>query len=617
MRRIILALALLTASSTLALAQQPEQVALPRIAKTATVNVSQLGPDYFPQMVNLEAPFPGGSSYRSWLLSRKEEIFANYQPQPGASHKTQGTAPKPTQGTNFVGNSYAQSVPNDNDCAISDDGMLVSVINTNIFMYDAPNSNNVKIVSLANFSSALGIPNSKYDPKVTYDPKADRFIMVFLNGFTETTSKIILAFSQTNDPTGNWNLYALEGNPLNDTTWTDYPIIGMTDKEFFITGNLLIPGLSWQLGFSQSIIWQIDKDNGYNGDSLNLSLWSNIKYGGRPIRNLLPIQSGSTTVGPDIYFLSNRNFDASNDSVFILHLTDTLGAPGAALNVDVKKSSTPYGMPPAAHQKFNQYLQTNDARWLGGFIENDKIQFVGNCVNPDNGLAGFYHGIIDNVSSTMDVSGTVLGDSTLDYGYPNIAYTGNSSTDNSAMIGFNHASVDTSAGFSAIYFDGTDHSERLTLKKGDNYINVLSGTAERWGDYSGCQRKYNEPGTVWVSGTWAKSNTDPGTWISEVKAPPSVGVEEEIKRSPVTVESWPNPASEFVTVEFDLEKSMDLEVALYDLQGRQVMLLWADRAKGGKNRFSFSTDPLAMGVFFLKIKGQDGMVASKKIVVQR
>jgi hypothetical protein len=72
-----------------------------------------------------------------------------------------------------------------------------------------------------------------------YDPKADKFVLMCPVGFVDSTSKIIVGFSQTNDPNGNWNLYTLPGNPLNNNLWSDYPMISMTEKELFLSINLL------------------------------------------------------------------------------------------------------------------------------------------------------------------------------------------------------------------------------------------------------------------------------------------------------------------------------------------------------------------------------------------
>ena len=147
----------------------------------------------------------------------------------------------------------------------------------------------------------------KYDPKFIYDHEEDRFIMVFLVGNKPLIVMYVLPFSTTNNPLDDWNVYMLKGDALNSGHWTDYPAISLTKDDLFITGNLLLDGVSWQLGFKESIIWQIDKLSGYNGsDSLEFNLWSDIKDDSITIRNIHPVRGARELQDKKQYFLSNK-----------------------------------------------------------------------------------------------------------------------------------------------------------------------------------------------------------------------------------------------------------------------------------------------------------------------
>ena len=183
-------------------------------------------------------------------------------------------------GHGFKGNSYGSNTPNDNTIAISNSGVLLSAINCSLNFYQTSNDSLLKSVSLQAFSDSLGLAASKYDPKVLYDPSTDRFIVVYLSGFNDSTSNIVIGFSDSSNPLGAWNLYALPGDPLLDTSWTDFPAIAVSDSELFITVNLLRNDASWQTAFKQTVIWQVNKTNGFQGDSLNMRLWYNINYDG-------------------------------------------------------------------------------------------------------------------------------------------------------------------------------------------------------------------------------------------------------------------------------------------------------------------------------------------------
>ena len=75
-------------------------------------------------------------------------------------------------------------------------------------------------------------------------------------------------------------------------------------------------------------------DKGYNGDTIDAVYYDSIFFAGNPIRNLNPVRGGSTTYGPDMYFLSNRNFAESNDTIFIVHVTGKLDDPLTEVTVD-------------------------------------------------------------------------------------------------------------------------------------------------------------------------------------------------------------------------------------------------------------------------------------------
>ena len=420
----------------------------------------------------------------------------------------------------------------------------------------------------------------------------------------------------------------MPGNPLNDASWSDFPAIAITDDELLITVNLLNNDTintndSWKFLFKQSIIWQINKQSGYSGQSLQMCFYNDILYNGRPIRNFCPIQGGSTTYGPDIYLLSNRSFDFQNDTSFILRLTGLLDETQTYLQIEIRKADVPYGLPPDGKQILNRVLQTNDARVLSGYIEDDLIHFAQNSIHPDTARAAVYHGMIANVSSAKNIYGKIIGDASLDFGYPNISYTGKYPGDDEAIITFNHTSVDTFPGFSAIFYNvWQGYSERVTLKAGTAQVySPRFGNRQRWGDYSGSQLKYNEPGKVWTAGFYGeRSGTSYGhsTWIAALLSPdtttqPPASVAHVKKHSH---KIYPNPVSDIFTMEFELPADKFLDISLYDASGKLVKIFHRDRAKSGRNSFSFSLNPLGAGIYFLRITDGKELIADEKIVKQ-
>jgi rhamnogalacturonan endolyase len=152
------------------------------------------------------------------------------------------------------------------------------------------------------------------------------------------------------------------------------------------------------------------------------------------------------------------------------------------------------------------------------------------------------------------------------------------------------------------------------VKQGLGFINVLNGD-ERWGDYSGIQRRYNAQGTVWVNGMYGMANNTHSTWIAELGVSPDVSV--LTPQAPVAQANvFPNPFTDRVAVEFTLSEAQQLRFELYDVNGRLVEVLLDDRVKAGVNRFSFSPHPLAAGIYMLRIVGRDGVVTEQKVIRQ-
>ncbi|MCW3121486.1 MAG: hypothetical protein JWQ38_978, partial [Flavipsychrobacter sp.] len=450
---------------------------------------------YNPQVFSLESPEPDGESEHEKLDAIKEEISERYPyKRKNVSQAKSTQAASPVVLGSFVADSFS-GIPPDNYMAISNNLKAVSVMNSTIAVLNANGGQMQQRKSLHLFAGAAGLSpvgtqnNFKYDPKVIYDPEADKFIAVLLNG-TNQFNWIVFGFSQTNDPAGAWNFYKLYGDYAADTTWFDYPAIAITHDEFFLTGNKITYNGSWQFGFKQTVIYQIRKSDGYSGAAqLTYQLWDSINVNnGVYIRNLCPVKGGGSIYGPEQYFVSNRNLDIQNDTVFLVKLPDTIGSTNTNLSISVLESNISYGVPPDGRQDTTSIaglgkLTTNDARILGAYRENDEIQFVNATINTGTGSSGVYHGKISNVSTTPTLAANIFAIDTIDFGYPNISFAGNQGG-NTSIISFNYTGYKTFAGIGAIYYDGSQFSDLLKVKQGDSVINAMTGL-QRWGDYTG------------------------------------------------------------------------------------------------------------------------------------
>ena len=715
LQSLFLTLFLFISVSTIA--QQTNSASIKRVG---TVDPKSIQADFEPELYKVEAPSPGGDSYKSFVLQQKIKQAQRVRDNQ-ASYKsiTLGQEPMPSIIDSFslmgpyippLDTMYPMygGTPLDNTAAVSNGGILMASVNSKIYAHDLDadtamfrTSITQNTISFDAFADAAGISTSfPFDPKLIYDPIRDRFIIVYLSGRTPGDSKNIIGFSSTNNPTDEWYVYEVDGNPRDASNWTDYPAISLTEDELFLTINMIIPNVSWQVGFDGSIIWQIPLEDGFNGAPTINAVWhDDIKYDNKYVRNLHPVIGADGPKGPNAYFLSNRNFDLENDSVFLIEVKNSIASGQNDVSVELMITDVPYGMPPNGRQADTDTtdptsgLQTNDARWLGGVLIDESIQFVGNTINHANGRAAVYHGFIENVSdpSKRTISGNIISHDTIDYGYPNIAWTGTDLCDHQTIIAFNHSSMTQNPGISAMYYRGNgQYSDILQLKKGQNYVNNFNdGGYERWGDYFGLQRVFNKPYEVWLTGFFGLFNNKSSIYAAHLASPDTslptihvsqaaylssyytqpengqsicnetvgIAVENTVEPSSVywngellndSVLNWnacesqsltvldarncqvtqtfdaieipegviyPNPSSHRFTLTFTNIEVGEVEMAIYDLQGKLVFHRTSSALAEGNHLFSFNTSALSSGVYNVLVTRGDIELANEKLMV--
>lgn len=583
---------------------------------SCTINLSEPHKDYDPRLQLIQSASPAPAT----LFHQHKQMLDRLRSEKVKKGQTQTLAksapPSPTVLTNFAGN-ITQGTPNDNDLAISDSGMIVSVVNQNLLFFNSIGTQ-VGGATLAVFGRKLGTLNRTYDPRVVYDPDADRFIAVFLQGSTSADTRIVTAFSKTNDPTKEWNVYAISGNTFGDSSWSDYPILSISKGELFITVNRLKDNTDWKDGFIESLIWQVNKTQGYAGDTLYQKLYKDIRFNNKPIWSVCPVKGGSALYGPNMYFLSVRPSALQNDTVFLHEITNTIASGAAQLTTTVLKADKPYGLQPNAIQPNGKKLQTNDARILSAMIENEMIHYVANCIDTTYFSPGVYYGRIKTFKwpgQTPQINGTIIGYDSLDIGYPSVSYIGGGLTDHSALITFSHVSPVHFPGTSVVYVDRDGNiSAPVFVKTGLSSISLLADSVDRWGDYTGNQRKYNESGVCWINGSFGM-NSGNRTWIAKIKSNDVRLATPEQQTTKHQLAVYPNPSANYLNIDFNIEHTTLLTFEIWDIKGQLVDVLLHDKAKAGLNRFSFNTSYLANGTYLLMIKNDETIIETRKILV--
>jgi hypothetical protein len=478
--------------------------------------------DFQTQLIHLEMPSPDGESYRSFLMQQKirsKNYFDTLIREKTNTSRNRSAAQPIVADQGFIPTrklstgtilSLTAGIPSDNTCAISNDGIALIGINSHIYANNTITNEPVFEDHNIPLSKVIfpDLPpfGNYFDPKIVYDPDFDRFVLTFLRGNTPTTSQVIMCFSSSNNPADPWYVYILSGNPLDNNRWTDFPCLSLTNDKVYYTANLIIPNVSWQVGFDGSIIWEMDKAAAFAGaDDIDATLYYDIKFEDKFVRNLHPV-NGSEGVADELILLSNRNFDITNDTIFVVKIAD--GMP----IVDAVVADLAYGVPPNGRQSDTDTsdptmgLQTNDARVLAAVKLDDELHFVGNTIDPETGFSAIYYGIL-TWTDGYEIRGQIIGDAERDFAYPNIAWVGNEACDREFIINFLYTSPTIFPGSAAVYVDNDGEiSEPITILEGDEITDRLPGGYERWGDYTGLQRKYNADGSTF-SFTYHTLNT--------------------------------------------------------------------------------------------------------------
>ncbi len=610
------------------------------ISPSGTVNLQDIQQDFAASVSRLEMPHPNSKRAQNIEMQQLakqwfEEKKAIGEIKKRTSAKT-GAVDQPIVLKDFAGNPF-DGIPCDNSMAISDEGKLISVVNSMIFVYDVEADEELAQVSLSAFiEDEETISTNKYDPVVIYDYDKDRFALCFLSGTTHETSEIILAFSASNDPSAGWFKYVLDGNPLENDTWSDFPHIAMNEREIFISINTYYNGSTNNSGYAESTLWQIGKQKAFLGLELETGYFSGITYDDRPVFNLCPISGASEHYGDNMFVLSNWPFDfpddgidnLKNDTILLLQVTDNLWNEDREIVMEVVRSDLDYYIPVLAEQAAGEKLETNDARILGGFYnqEEDYIEFVlngGDLYEDGTGFSGIYHGVIDNASSEPQCTGHMISDPNMSLGFAQVAYTGIGEGDRQSMIVFNHAGPDDPAGCSAIMHNQGEYSDILIVKEGETYVDQLTSSIERWGDYIGMQPRYSNPGEVWMAGLYGKmgvtmfNNHRNATWIIGLESPVEgvLADNENIIQKPTGL-LYPNPAWELATYRFEVKERMMLDFFVYDQSGKLVKQIFQTECKPGQHHFRLNLKALPAGQYLLVGTGNGQRVLEEKLIVQ-
>ncbi len=537
--------------------------------------------------------------------------------------KKRGVANNPVKiaDYNAIGN---DGTPSDNTIAVNKNGQIIAMVNSSIRYYNTSGGTLASTINLPNFFTNSPTANI-CDPKVIFDPQANRFIC-----FAQTcdgspsTSRLLLAFSKTSNPVDGFNLYSYSGNPtganFNGNNWFDYPKIAVSDNDVFVSGNLFTPIGGGDHDYVTSVVYQINKIKSFAGQTISGSdaiIWS--AFSGSPF-TIVPIGYGQDGgYGNNMYLCASKAGGSS--FIYLYEITNT-GANNPVVETWFP-TCTPYASPADGIQKGSGFdLQTGDVRGMDGFYLNGEIHFVFHCDGPGNYVGVHYSRYRKNGSNWASTHSKIISIPNVDIAYPSIASMGYTNSDQAALISYTYSSANDYPGLRCIFSNNYfDFSDPVELKTGTGPVTFgPSQGAVRWGDYTGSSRE-NGQGlpTVWAFGLYGKSGSQnwnnsfikvqTGDWALSDNT-----IKTETQKNEVAI--YPNPVIEDrFMIDFNLEESGDINISLFDIQGKKLRTIMESKAAKGKNKFSFEKGSLASGTYFVKIFINNKNVKNEKLFI--
>ena len=550
----------------------------------------------------------GSEAVRQIKASKLQQKLNSYRP--GEETQNGERAVYPAVGTNFEANWSIEGTPPDNTMAISNGGYIVTANNDGIEYYSAGGAY-LYFKYWPDFYNDNTLTATIFDPKVIYDSGTDRFVLVTLHGSNVNTSKVIVSFSKTNNPQDGWWTYVLTGNPLNDNSWLDYPGLGVSNNEIYITGNLF-KGNS----FNQAVIYQIPKAAGYSGNSLSWQYWSDLSNDPYEAFTLVPASFGHEgNYGPGIYMVSSSS--SGDNTIRFWDLTDDMSGTPELNSYTI--NTTEYSPAANAFQSgSNDQLDNGDCRIQNAFYLQGVVHFVFHS-DIGEGWNGINYNRLNTVSFNNQ-SATLGLQGSYDYSYPAVVPFSTSASDKSVMIAFLRSSESIYPQVRVVNCDNAMQWSPSTLvKEGETFVDFLNDD-ERWGDYTGIARKHNSNGgRIWLAGCYGADIESQNffntykTWIAEVYAGATVGLEDLATIRDFSV--FPNPVYDMTTVLFTTDQRELTTISLIDMEGKVVKILYHDTPKIGENKLTFNKGALPAGSYIVSISTSTKILKNETIVI--
>ncbi|MBK7977031.1 MAG: hypothetical protein IPK07_28465 [Deltaproteobacteria bacterium] len=213
---------------------------------------------------------------------------------------------------------------------------LVDAVNSLVEFY-AKDGTPELWTGLQSFFAELDSQSFPYDPKVVYDPFADRFVLVALEQLGSSQSdpldesRLFVGVSDDGDPRGDWYITSIDALTTvgGVKSWADFPGVAVDAQAVYITANLQSFGAA---AFQGVRLWVIPKGVGsgglYDGGAVTVTKLDPYAGGGVATTTLPASIRGAAPNDPGTFLVSYSGItDGTNEFVQVVRLDDPLGSP--------------------------------------------------------------------------------------------------------------------------------------------------------------------------------------------------------------------------------------------------------------------------------------------------
>jgi hypothetical protein len=525
----------------------------------------------------------------------------------------------------FTANTTSSSPP-DNTVAVNTLGHTVSLINSNLRIYNTTGGS-LYYKSLYSFFNLFLVPgqdtfvNDLCDPKILFDCENKRFIaFVMTCDAVASNSKIMFAFSKEENPLNGWNVYTFEADQFNVGAWFDHPRLGINGFDVFVSGNMFNNSMQ----YVETNVYQVDKMAAYAGNATPAS-WAYHNLSSNPYTPTFASDAACGNTGDKMNFISTSSGGSIKLKMYSLSGKANAGvSPTIAYQSITVPSYSPPGYSPQPNTSI--LLRTGDCRGHDAFTLNGKIHFAFHT-DAGGGYAGIYYTKLEKVGTIWSAAKTkIFGAVNSDWAYPSLAHFGWGPGDETILVTYLSSSNTEYGSMRAVTMDANlDPSLSLLVKSGIDYINYIPSTNGgfttcRWGDYSGSSRipGYGMP-SAWFSGMYGNTNNNWTNYICKLNRDWDIanGVNDINNKATDAIKIFPNPVvNKIWNMEIKVAQNTFATFMLVNMNGAQTTKLYDGIISKGINTFSFDTANLAQGIYFVEIIVDNKILESRKLIIK-